>query len=144
VSAAGIIKMVPLIQGVFNYSHVPPTYPWDQAMMNCKDLNASGLFNSKSPQGPFATQQCAPCMCAAGRASGRAKLLPPKPIQSIDQQWRSARSSSLHRLHSTHSTSTRPTHSAQQAWGESGWAFISRAPAAPPAPLQLAARQLRR
>ena len=46
VTSAGIIKMVPLVQATFNYSG-PGPYP-NNAMMNCKDLNASGLFNSKS------------------------------------------------------------------------------------------------
>ena len=37
--------MVPLVQATFNFGG-PWGYPYN-AMMNCKDLNASGLFNSK-------------------------------------------------------------------------------------------------
>jgi hypothetical protein len=52
VTAAGIIKMVPLVQATFNYSGPGPMpYPYPlPATMNCKDLNASGLFNSELGQ----------------------------------------------------------------------------------------------
>jgi hypothetical protein len=46
VTAAGIIKMVPLVQATFNYSG--PGFSMEDTSMNCKDLNASGLFNSKT------------------------------------------------------------------------------------------------
>jgi hypothetical protein len=46
VTSAGIIKMVPLSQDTFNYTR-PGSYP-DNFVMNCKDLNASGLFNCAS------------------------------------------------------------------------------------------------
>jgi hypothetical protein len=46
VTSGGVIKMVPLVQASYNY-----TYPYSVgATMNCKDLNASGLINSKPVQ----------------------------------------------------------------------------------------------
>jgi hypothetical protein len=46
VTSGGIIKMAPLVDGTFNYTS-PGSFPYENAM-NCKDLNASGLFNRTS------------------------------------------------------------------------------------------------
>jgi hypothetical protein len=76
VEASGIIRLTPLSKATFNYGYqsAPANVP-----MPCKDLNASGLFNSTFPTSSLLSSVSCIATCTLGRLSQISTASKPRP-----------------------------------------------------------------